>query len=354
MPELKSDHLKMIPDFSGEVQLLPDFITVCESLVNHFYNAADATDFQNLFLMNSIKAKIKGEAKLNLSSFSMGTWNDLKAALLNTYGDKRDCYTLAFEMCNLKQFGSETAFDFHQRIQNYINLHTSYLDTHNMGAQTDVKTYIGKLGLRTFLRGLREPLGSLMRTKNPGDLNEALNILTNDFQVDANSYSQTYKPTNQQQQQKKNNYSQFTPRTQYNNKPVQNQNNNQYSQQNKFFIPRQQTQQPQQQKYQQQQQQQIYRPPHYNQHQYQNVWSKPSGQPVPKPTPMSVSVQNNRSALNNIEINSDLNQLQPEQEYGEPSYNIPAEDAGPYEEDNPNSLEDQNFWQAASETSEHC
>uniref|UniRef100_A0A8D8VRL0 Uncharacterized protein n=1 Tax=Cacopsylla melanoneura TaxID=428564 RepID=A0A8D8VRL0_9HEMI len=45
-----------------------------------------------------------------------------------------------------------------------------------MGNEISMKEYVATLGLRTFLRGLREPRGNLMRTKNPKTLNEALNM----------------------------------------------------------------------------------------------------------------------------------------------------------------------------------
>lgn len=183
-PELKMDHLRMVPDFGGEVELLSEFIKISESLVNHFYNTDNVDDFQNIFLMNSLKQKIKGEARINLSTYNINNWQELKQALLSTYEDKRDCYTLTLEMCGLKQL-SESPFQFHAQIQKLVNLHSAYLDTHSMSGESEIKNYISKLAIRTFLRGLKEPLGSLMRTKDPKDLNEALNILTNEFQIDA-------------------------------------------------------------------------------------------------------------------------------------------------------------------------
>ncbi|KAL1448523.1 hypothetical protein WDU94_006580 [Cyamophila willieti] len=176
----------MIPDFNGEVALLPEFITVCDSVVKYFWDKDSSNSFQNFFLLNSLKAKIKGNAKLNISSYAINSWAELKDALLNTYGDKRDCYTLTIELCNMKQ-NNESAFNFHARIQQHINLHASYLATHAVDGAADVTTYIGKLGLRTFLKGLKEPLGSLMRTKDPKSLNDALSVLTNEFQNDANT-----------------------------------------------------------------------------------------------------------------------------------------------------------------------
>lgn len=323
-PELKSEHLKMIPEFNGEVPLLPDFISVAESLVTYFYDNTNPNNFQNYFLLNSLKNKIKGDAKLNLSSHTITKWADLKQALLNTYGDKRDCYTLTIELCNMRQQGNESAFAFHARIQSHINLHASYVATHEISGSEHVNTYIATLGLRTFLKGLKEPLGSLMRTKDPKSLNEALNVLTNDFQVDATSYQtfsqhkqsvQQYSPHNRNNM-KQNNYQQNN----YQQKSFQTQK---YTQQNRFFTPNPQQQQKSQQNYQQQNYQQPYRPPQYNQ-QSQNVWSRPSGQNLPKPTPMSISVKNNKSALNNIEICNDSNQcpdLEYEQTQEEEQYN---------------------------------
>ncbi|KAL1490082.1 hypothetical protein ABEB36_012826 [Hypothenemus hampei] len=51
-------------------------------------------------------------------------------------------------------------------------------------AQTITLTgYHRSLALRVLLKGLRDPIGSLLQTKNPSDLNDALNMLTNDFQL---------------------------------------------------------------------------------------------------------------------------------------------------------------------------
>lgn len=303
-PELKADHLKMIPDFNGEVELLAEFISTSESLVNHFYNTTNPNDFQNIYLMSSLKSKIKGDAKINLSTYTINTWQDLKSALLNTYGDKRDCYTITLEMCNISQT-NESAFEFHNKIQKYINLHSSYLDTHNMSGQTNVKEYVAKLGLRTLLRGLKEPLGSLMRTKNPKDLNEALNMLTNDFQIDSNRKvsPSNPKPSNSPRYipppmiNRLNSQNQFNGPQQYQNRfnSFPNQNNRPFFQNQPSFQNRQKFSN----------NNNFYRPPFQQQQQNdnKNVWSRPTGH-LPKPTPMSVNSRNTRNSLNNIEADA--------------------------------------------------
>lgn len=194
LPQLKQEYLGMVPEFNGEAELLPRFLSVGEKLVTKFYNAADPTDFQNEYLMSSLLAKIKGEAAVNISSSLINNWQDLKSALLNAYADKRDVYTLNIEMSELKQ-GNETPFDFYNKVQQILNLQISYISTHFIAGEVPILSQFSRnLALRVLLRGLKDPIGALMRTKNPPDLNSALNMLTNDFQIEAAQQQRTQKP----------------------------------------------------------------------------------------------------------------------------------------------------------------
>lgn len=173
VPILKREYLDMIPEFFGDNKLLPRFIEICEKLVIKFYNEADQNDFQNEYFMSSILAKIKGEAAVNIASCTISCWADAKKALLDTYSDKKDCYTLTLEMSQLKQ-SNESAFEFYNKIQNLLNLQVSYLGTRlNVDDARILSHYNKMLALRVLLRGLKEPLGSLMRTKNPEYINTA-------------------------------------------------------------------------------------------------------------------------------------------------------------------------------------
>lgn len=186
VPVLKSEYINMVPEFHGEPELLPRFLEISEKLVNKFYNAVDLNDFQNEYLMSSLLAKIKGEAALNISSCVINTWDSLKTALLTAYSDKRDIYTLNIEMVDLKQNNQESPFDFFNKIQQKLNLQISFIASHIAANEAPIiAQYCRNLALRILLRGLREPIGSLMRTKNPADLNAALHMLTNDFQLES-------------------------------------------------------------------------------------------------------------------------------------------------------------------------
>lgn len=189
-PVLKREYLEMIPEFTGDNKLLARFIEICEKLVNKFYNKADITDFQNEYLMSSILSKIKGDAAINIASCNVTNWDDLKQALINTYADKRDCFTLNIELTELKQT-NESAFEYFNKVQELLNLQISYITTQiKVEEQKVLIGYFQKYAVRILLRGLKEPLGTLMRTKKPEDMSSALNMLTNDFQLDTHSHTQ--------------------------------------------------------------------------------------------------------------------------------------------------------------------
>lgn len=90
-PELKSHHLEMVPEFRGEPEILQRYIENSERLIREF-GTEDVDCFQNEFLSNSLIAKIRGDAARVIFSHSLESWEDVKTALLATYGDKRDLY----------------------------------------------------------------------------------------------------------------------------------------------------------------------------------------------------------------------------------------------------------------------
>lgn len=204
-PVLKTEYINMVPEFNGEAQLLSRFLETCEKLVNRFYNTANPEDFQNEYLMSSIRSKIKGDAALNISNCIINNWQDLKSSLLHAYGDKRDVCTLCIEMTNLKQT-NESPFDFYSKIQKLLNLEQSYVKTHCSPNEAVVlSNFFNNYALRILLRGLKDPIGSLMRTKNPQNLSQALNMLTNDFQLETSQKTPTFQPLTRQPLQKNQN-----------------------------------------------------------------------------------------------------------------------------------------------------
>ncbi|KAF6203122.1 hypothetical protein GE061_003537 [Apolygus lucorum] len=99
-------------------------------------------------------------------------------------------------MCSYKQGQNEDAFKFYEKINKQLNLSIAYVQVRPELDQVQVTPFIKKLGLRCLLKGLNEPLGSLMRTKNPTNMGAAASILINDFQFIPSFRNTSNKPQN--------------------------------------------------------------------------------------------------------------------------------------------------------------
>lgn len=112
LPKLKSIHLNTIPAFHGDPQRLLEFIKICGKLQEHFGDRVNPHNYQNQLLITSFLAKVLGDCKVQISNVPIETWDDLKAAFLEAYSDKRDSFTLTHELAKTRQQPSENAFNF--------------------------------------------------------------------------------------------------------------------------------------------------------------------------------------------------------------------------------------------------
>jgi len=179
----KMEYMKVLPEFTGEQSSLADFIGICESLISKFYDPLRPDDFNNFLLVTSIKNKIKGDAAKALSSYTFTTWLSLKEALLATYADKRDLETLTIELCNLRQ-NKLRPLEFFSKVQENLNYQISFIRNKIDESKKNVLVEQSqKLALRIFLKHLNNPLGEYLSTRKPSTLNEAMYILTNDYNI---------------------------------------------------------------------------------------------------------------------------------------------------------------------------
>lgn len=122
LPIVKNIHLNSIPKFKGEVALLTEFKNTCDSLYETFFDRQNIANYQNRLLLSTIRQKIKGDAKIQISSVQSNTWEEIKQALLNSYSDKRDSFTFTYALCRMKQQNGGNSFDFLHRIQENLYL----------------------------------------------------------------------------------------------------------------------------------------------------------------------------------------------------------------------------------------
>lgn len=75
-------------------------------------------------------------------------------------------------------------------VQKLLNAQITYTKLHYQ-SNSELLKHFNKVALKVFLNGLKNPLGSLMRTKDPEDLDTARNLLTNVYQMEISAHNVT-------------------------------------------------------------------------------------------------------------------------------------------------------------------
>lgn len=191
LSEIK-EYLEMVPVFRGEPELLSLFVKESEKIITYFYDTTNENNPRNDFLTSRIRAKIQGDAALFIANCNITDWKTLRSTLITAYSDKRDDATLTIEMVKLDQ-GTDTPFEFFKKVHKILNAQISYANL-NYGLNAGLNNHFHKVALKTLLNGLKDPLGSLMRTKDPQNLESALHLLTNTYQKEINAQKANKNP----------------------------------------------------------------------------------------------------------------------------------------------------------------
>lgn len=249
--------LKIVPVFNGDPNKLYRFIKTGEAVLNQYYDAENPTCFSNTVILSSIIGKLEGKAEEVININGAVTWEEIKLTLIQNFADQRDENSLNRDLVNMRQRDNENAQTYYERCLSLLNCITNYVDLH----ETDVNLRICKRKffsaqtLRTYLAGLKEPLGSTIRAMRPEDMPSALQFIKEEENIaylqkkpvfDINSKHHLNSTHNQkpftpftQNQNRFNNQKSFTPFTQnqnqYNHKTFPNFSQNQFNR--KPFTP---------------------------------------------------------------------------------------------------------------------
>lgn len=105
--------------------------------------------------------KIEGEARDYLACLNLDSWDQIRAALINRYGDQRSEHILRTNLGQLYQKQGESYLDFYQRIAEARNCLLQHVQLHCAGndpALANFKaTEYEDLALRSFKNGVLEP-----------------------------------------------------------------------------------------------------------------------------------------------------------------------------------------------------
>lgn len=172
---IPSDMLKIIPLFGGDKRQLNLFIHKSEYIISKFRGS----DAQNLYVYHCITSRLINDAAALLSEREdVMTWSELKALLIQHFGDPRSEQCIAIELEMFKIRHNESYLDFCKRIQTARSILISKV---NRLGDEDIKRskidIYNNTALNVFLYNLPEHLVRIVRLRKPATLEEALSIV---------------------------------------------------------------------------------------------------------------------------------------------------------------------------------
>lgn len=169
-----------VPNYSGSQAGLYDFLQACDWV----YDQIDE-DVLDAFLL-IIKTKLRGDAEAFISSRNISDWETLKDLLTGHYSDARDIEGLGRELTVSVQSVNESPRQFLTRIQALLTKIRSSINLNPENTAADKATLIKSYettALKTVLAGLRNPLGTTIRSQRPSDLNEVASLLIDEENI---------------------------------------------------------------------------------------------------------------------------------------------------------------------------
>lgn len=170
------DVIKDLPKFSGSKHTLFDFIENVDDILDSCTQITGSQNGPRTFL-RAIRNKIIDEADEVLNMYGTPLdWGAIKENLITHYTDKRNETSLIRDLHTIYQ-GNDTVEKYFSRIidiQSTIINQVKLNNTNPTVVSTKQNLY-EEMCLATFLAGLKEPLGSMIRAMQPTTINEAFN-----------------------------------------------------------------------------------------------------------------------------------------------------------------------------------
>lgn len=179
------DTIKGLPSFNGETKNLTYWLGQVQTIVD-VYRDLHADPIWALW-MQSIRGKIVGRANDALASDNVdGEWINIRAALIEHFGDNRELSSLCQSIPYLNQ-GNKTLDTFYHevtelqaKINQKINLEETY-----RGHTVAVSHFAASLMKEAFIDGLRNPYSAYTRNAHPRTLADAYQSAQRQFEADA-------------------------------------------------------------------------------------------------------------------------------------------------------------------------
>lgn len=166
--------LALVPEFNGDTKVLNLFLGKCEYVIQHYQGTVQ----RNEFLMHHVTSKLRGKAaELVSERGGFESYDELKAILIQHFGDPRSEECVAIELETLKIRHNEPYLEFCGRIQEVRAILLAKVNQNqlNTAEVKRAKRIIhDNTSLNVFLYNLPEHMVRLVRLKNPPTLEDAL------------------------------------------------------------------------------------------------------------------------------------------------------------------------------------
>lgn len=171
--------LRIVPEFDGNTNVLTRFIRLCDQLVQTYVSQDPGRELINLALLNGILNKVTGPAARLINTNGVPeTWEGIRSSLINNFSDQRDETSLYNDLALLTQ-GNSTPQEYYEKCLSLFATIMTYVSLHETVQSTieSKRSLYKKLTLQSYLRGLRDPLGSRIRCMRPDTIEKALEFV---------------------------------------------------------------------------------------------------------------------------------------------------------------------------------
>lgn len=171
------DCIKDLPVYKGNRTGLHDFIENVDEIVKLCEELIGRGKIPSTYL-RAIRNKIQGEADEVLTMYGTELrWETIKNNLVNHYSDKRNETSLIKDLHSLYQ-GNDTIERFFSRIIEIQSALITHVKLHDADetVRKAKETLYTEMCLNSFLAGIKEPLGSMIRARKPTNIADAYNL----------------------------------------------------------------------------------------------------------------------------------------------------------------------------------
>lgn len=161
---------KFVKTYNGDRETLPAFLTNCENAMSL------ASIDQQTVLCKFVISQLEGKAQVACSLKSFSSWSELKTFLKATFGEKKHATHLLSDLQHCKQSSNEDVTVYSLRVESILtriqsDIHYSCKNDKELPGRIAA---MEDLALNTFMLGLNPSISTIVRCKNPSNLNEAI------------------------------------------------------------------------------------------------------------------------------------------------------------------------------------